>query len=150
MLNISLRHLAITVIALLLAACVTPTGSTSVQPTPTLYAQLGGQSGVAAIVDRMLEIILADPRIKDTFDGTPLPRLTRTLNEQFCVLGGGPCVYTGDPMKEVHQGLAITEGGFNALAEDLQSAMEALAVPSRVQNRLLARLAPLAREIISR
>lgn len=145
-----LRYLATITIALLLAACATSAGPSHAQSAPTLYAQLGGQPGVAAIVDKMLEIVLADPRIKDTFDGTPLPRLTRTLNEQFCVLGGGPCIYTGDPMKEVHQGLAITEGGFNALAEDLQSAMEALAVPSRVQNRLLAQLAPLAREIISR
>ncbi len=143
----SLRYFIVIVFAAVLAACATTAGSPQ---QVTLYEQLGAQPGVAAIVDRMLDIVLADPRIKESFDGTPLERLRRTLNEQFCEISGGPCVYTGDPMKEVHQGLGITEAGFNALAEDLQSAMEALSVPSRAQNRLMARLAPFSREIISR
>lgn len=144
----SSRYFIVIVFAAVLAACGTTAGSSHAQVT--LYEQLGAQPGIAAIVDRMLDIVLADPRIKESFDGTPLERLRRTLNEQFCEISGGPCVYTGDPMKEVHQGLGITEAGFNALAEDLQSAMEALSVPSRAQNRLMARLAPFSREIISR
>lgn len=129
--------------ALLLTACAT-------QEQGALYRQLGAQPGIAKIVDAMLEIALADDRIKDSFKDTNMARLRRMLIEQFCVLGDGPCTYSGDPMKEVHQGLAITNAGFNALAEDLQSAMDINGVPSRYQNKLLAKLAPMQRDIVTK
>jgi hemoglobin len=36
------------------------------------------------------------------------------------------------------------------MAEDLQIAMERNGVPSRVQNRLMAKLAPMQREIVTK
>jgi hemoglobin len=129
--------------ALILSACATT-------PSPTLYQQLGAQQGVANIVDSLIEILLADPRIKDTFKDTEMKRFRRTLTEQFCVLGDGPCIYSGDPMKEVHQGIEITNADFNALVEDLQTAMDRNNVPSRAQNKLLAKLAPMQRDVVNK
>jgi hemoglobin len=136
------RYLLAALLALCLSACATS--------SPSLYRQLGEQEGVARIVDSMLEIMLADVRIKNDFKGTDMKRLRRTLIEQFCVLSGGPCVYSGDSMKEVHGGLEITNARFNALVEDLQSAMDMHQVPSRSQNKLLAKLAPMQREIVTK
>jgi hemoglobin len=136
------RQLSAALLVLCLSACATS--------SPSLYQQLGEQEGVARIVDSMLEIILADARIKDDFKGTDMKRLQRTLIEQFCVLSGGPCTYSGDSMKEVHGGLEITNARFNALVEDLQSAMDMQHVPSRSQNKLLAKLAPMQREIVTK
>lgn len=129
--------------ALTLSACAST-------PRQTLYEQLGSQQGVAKIVDTFVELLLADPLIGDTFKDTELKRLHRTLNEQFCVVSDGPCVYTGDPMKEVHQGFEITNASFNALVEDLQTAMDKNNVPSRVQNKLLAKLAPMQHDIVNK
>jgi hemoglobin len=129
--------------ALILSACATA-------PPPTLYQQLGAQQGVANIVDSLMEIMLADPRIKDSFKDTEMKRFRRTLTEQFCVVSDGPCTYSGDPMKEVHQGLVITTADFNALVEDLQTSMDRNNVPSRVQNKLLAKLAPMQRDIVNK
>jgi hemoglobin len=129
--------------ALILSACAT-------SPSPTLYQQLGAQQGVANIVNSLMEIMLADPRIKDSFKDTEMKRFRRTLTEQFCVVSDGPCTYSGDPMKEVHQGLVITTADFNALVEDLQTAMDRNNVPSRVQNKLLAKLAPMQRDIVNK
>jgi hemoglobin len=143
-----MRYLSCFAIALLLAACGTSGGLG--QPRATLYQQLGGPQGIAAIVDTMLDIVLADPRIMEAFRDAPMKRLRLTLNEQFCVLSDGPCVYSGDPMKEVHQGLGITNAGFNALAEDVQSAMEQHGVSSRYQNKLMAKLAAMQREIVTK
>ena len=39
---------------------------------------------------------------------------------------------------------------FNALAEDLQVAMERTGVPPRFQNKLMARLAPMQRDIVTK
>ena len=53
-------------------------------------------------------------------------------------------------MGPLHAGLGIREADFNALVEDLQKAMDAQGVPFRAQNKLLAKLAPMHREIITR
>lgn len=114
----------------------------------TLYAELGENAGISQIVDHMLGLALQDARIKDSFRDSNLKRLAALIKEQFCVLSDGPCRYSGDGMKETHAGLQITSAQFNALAEDLQIAMEQAGIPSRLQNRLIARLAPMKRDIV--
>ncbi len=116
----------------------------------SLYRQLGGESGLTRIVEGMLLRIAADDRIVAHFQDIDIQRLRDKLIEQFCVEAGGPCGYTGDSMQESHKGLALTPSDFNALVEDLQAAMTAEGVPTRAQNRLLARLAPMRGQVIDR
>jgi len=53
-------------------------------------------------------------------------------------------------MKESHQGLGIDQAAFNALVEDLQSAMDRQHVSYHAQNRLLALLAPMSHDVIEK
>ena len=71
------------------------------------------------------------------------------LAQQFCVVSGGGCTYTGLPMDRAHHDMDISKGDFNALVEVLQASMDAQHVPFAAQNRLLARLAPMHREIVN-
>ncbi|MES2038500.1 MAG: group 1 truncated hemoglobin [Pseudomonadota bacterium] len=138
-----------TVLASLLFTVVTATSPACAQSAPqTLYQALGSESGISQIVDESLLIILQDERIKASFKETNIPRLAQLLKEQFCVISAGPCKYTGDDMKTVHQGLGINAAQFYALAEDVQIAMDKLAIPSATQNRLMALLAPMKRDIV--
>ena len=138
-----------TILVSLLFAVVTATSPVHAQPAPqTLYQALGSESGISQIVDEALIIILQDERIKASFKETNIPRLAQLLKEQFCVISAGPCQYTGDDMKTVHQGLGINAAQFYALAEDVQIAMDKLAIPSATQNRLMALLAPMKRDIV--
>jgi len=116
----------------------------------SLYQDLGGLPVLQKVVDDLLVLALKDPRIKDTFKETNMKRLNEMLVEQFCELSGGPCRYSGDPMKEVHQGLELSNAHFNALVEDLQMAMTQSGIASRTQNRLLALLAPMQRDTVTR
>jgi hemoglobin len=50
----------------------------------------------------------------------------------------------------VHQDLNITNAMFNALTEDLQVAMERNNVPNGVANKLIAKLAPMQRAIVTK
>ena len=120
------------------------------QTPPTLYEALGGEPGVAALVDGLIQRATADARIRDSFKDTNLKELAHQLRDQFCTLTGGPCRYEGDTMQKVHAGLHIDRVQFNALVEDLQAAMDACQLPFSTQNRLLALLAPMHREIITR
>lgn len=53
-------------------------------------------------------------------------------------------------MKEAHADLDITKGDFNALGDVLQVSMDAKGIPFGAQNRLLARLAPMHREVVTK
>lgn len=115
-----------------------------------LYGDLGGAAGIRRIVADLLPAVQADARIKASFDGVDLENLAAKLEEQFCDVSGGPCKYTGKDMRTIHEDLALNQAHFNALVEDLQSAMDRNGVPSRVQNRLLARLAPMQRDVVTK
>jgi hemoglobin len=52
-------------------------------------------------------------------------------------------------MKRVHDGQDITKANFNALVEVLQQAMDARGIAFGAQNRLLAQLAPMHRDIVN-
>lgn len=126
------------------------------------YAGLGGKDGIRRIVDTFIPLVLADARIKDNFADFDMDQVGARLREQFCEFAGGPCRYTGQhrdrtmdgvgtvrDMASVHQDLKITDAMFNALTEDLQTAMERNEVPNRVANRLIAKLAPMRRDIVT-
>lgn len=114
------------------------------------YQDLGGKAGVAAIVADFVTIMLDDKRLNATFEGVDLDRLRSKLAEQICVVSGGGCKYTGKSMAESHEDLKSTNMQFNASVENLQLAMERHGVPNRVQNRLLARLAPTQHDIVTK
>jgi hemoglobin len=116
----------------------------------TLYDDLGGKPGIDRLVDVSVDKYLADPRIGEIFSESNMDRVRAKLKEQFCVVAGGPCSYTGHSMEATHKGLHLTNANFNALVEDLQAAMESCNIPFATQNRLLARLAPMQRQMVTR
>lgn len=118
-------------------------------PSAALYQALGEKSGIDAFVSDFVDRMFQDPRIKSFFKDTKASALKESLAEQFCALSGGPCVYQGADMRDVHADLEIHKGDFNALVEDLQRAMDAHGVAFSQQNRLLALLAPMHRDIIT-
>ena len=115
-----------------------------------LYRQFGEKEGLTKIVDDMYDNVLADPRTAPYFDNAPVKRIKQKLVEQLCVLLEGPCTYTGRTMKRSHEGQNIDRAAFNALVEDLQAAMDKNGVPFRAQNKLLAKLAPMYRDVQDR
>ncbi len=116
----------------------------------SLYDDLGGKAGIDAFVGRTIDLSFTDPRIAHTFKNSKPDYLKKMISEQFCALSGGPCTYTGVDMKKSHQGLGLTSLHFNALVEVLQQAMREAHIPSATQNRLLALLAPMHRDVVEK
>jgi hemoglobin len=114
----------------------------------TLFEGMGGAAALHAAVDNFTDIVEADSRINFTFAETDLAKFKTLLYEQLCELSGGPCHYTGRDMRSAHQKLQITTAEFNALAEDLYIALGHAGVPYRLQNKLMAKLAPMKRDIV--
>jgi len=145
-----------------LAALPAPAAAQTPYTEDSTYQGLGGKEGIKRIVDTFIPIILADPRIKDTFTDFDMEQLAVRLTEQLCEFSGGPCQYTGKyrdktmdgvgtvrDMASTHIDLKITNAQFNALTEDLQIAMEQHKVPNRIANKLIAKLAPMQRAIVT-
>lgn len=109
-----------------------------------------GRAGSDRIVDRMLDLSVADPRIAEIFVATDMVRLRRTLKEQFCYILNGGCAYTGRSMEDAHDDIGLQPADMGALVEHLQDAMDAEGVPFRTQNRFLAKLAPMRRDVVTR
>ena len=131
------------------AAAVTTTTTTTIAAPAGLYAALGEKAGIDRLAGDFVARLLRHPRIGTHFkDAQPGP-LQQSLAEQFCALSGGPCTYQGADMLDVHADMDIDKGDFNALVEVLQRAMDAQGIAFSQQNRLLALLAPMHRDIIT-
>lgn len=101
-------------------------------------------------VRTLVELSENDPRISDVFKAKDTVRLKRTLFEQFCYILGAGCEYTGRTMEAAHRDLGLQRADLNALVENLQRAMREGKVPFSAQNRLLAKLAPMERDVVVR
>lgn len=115
-----------------------------------LLAAFGGRTGIQRIANRLVELSEADPRISDIFKAKDTVRLKRTLFEQFCYIMGAGCDYTGRTMQAAHKDLGLQRADLNALVENLQQSMREAKVPFSAQNRLLAKLAPMERDVVVR
>ena len=114
-----------------------------------LFRDLGGQAGIDRIVGDFVPRLATDARLGEFFKRANQEHLKEMLAQLVCRISGGGCVYTGLSMKQAHQDIDVARSDFNALVEALQAAMDAQGVPFATQNRLLARLAPLHRDIVN-
>lgn len=110
----------------------------------------GGQAGIRRIVDRFVAANSADPRVGEIFMNQDKARLKRTLFEQFCYILNAGCAYTGRDMRAAHRNMGVQQGDMNRVVENLQAAMQAERVPFAAQNRFLAKLAPMRRDVVER
>ncbi|MFM5883803.1 MAG: group I truncated hemoglobin [Novosphingobium sp.] len=115
-----------------------------------LYEKFGGREGLVAIMDDAMNRWMSNSRTRPFFENADRETIKMHLVEQFCVIMDGPCTYTGRTMAESHRGQNIPEGAFYALAEELQKALNAKHVPFAAQNRLIAALAPMHRDIVNK
>ena len=129
--------------------------STAPNPAPAhpelagVFEQFGGIAGLTALNEEFMALMLADPRLEPYFRNVDRPRVTRQLTEQFCAVLGGGCAYSGRDMVEAHAAFKFERAHFNALVDVLQVAMDKRGIPFRAQNKLLAVLAPMHREIVN-
>jgi hemoglobin len=122
--------------------------ATAAHASPTLYERIGGEAKLKATVDEFTNLILADDRINFTFADSDMNKFKKLIFEQLCEITQGPCKYTGRDMHEAHAKLNLNNAQFNALAEDLYIAFDRVHVPYRVQNQVIALLAPMQRDVV--
>ena len=116
----------------------------------SLYERLGGIDAIRAVVDDFVGNVAADKRINKFFAHADIARLKGNLVNQICQGTGGPCTYTGRSMKDTHAGMGVRSRDFNALVGDLGKTLKKLKVPAHEQRELVAILAPMKKDIVTR
>lgn len=115
-----------------------------------VFEQFGGKPGLVALMNDFMDTMMADARTQPYFANADRQHIKAELVDQFCVILDGPCTYTGKDMQKAHRNLGINRAAFNALVEDLQTAMNKHHIPFRAQNKLLAKLAPMHSAVITK
>jgi hemoglobin len=114
----------------------------------SLFERIGGMPVLKKVTARLVDVSSTEAVTKRSFHKVNLDRVKEKLAEQFCVLAGGPCTYTGDDMRLVHQGLNISEREFYGLVDQLRVVLDSEGVASREKNELLALLAPMKPQVV--
>lgn len=138
------RRYAGCLLVLALAGCTVST----TRPAPTLYQQLGGEAGIHAIVEDLTYRIADDPQLVGFFANTNIDYFVDSLEQHFCAVSDGPCVYEGAPMDKAHQHMGIREVHFNRLVDKLQSALLDQPISAAARNQFLKRLAAMHDDVM--
>ena len=98
------------------------------EPPLTLFDELGGETGINAVLDAFLANVLADDEINWMFANADAAGLKQKLYDQICEATGGGCTYGGLDMATAHATMGITDAQFNAMVADLLAAFDTLGV----------------------
>jgi hemoglobin len=125
------------------------------KPAPrqrALYDRLGGEKAITKVVDDFVVNVVADRAIRDVhkrhFKEGDVAGLKKKLIDQIGEATGGPQKYTGKDMKEAHKGLGITDADFDALAADLDRALEQNGVAQADRGVLMEMLGKMRPDIV--
>ncbi|GHE91813.1 group I truncated hemoglobin [Thalassotalea profundi] len=114
----------------------------------TLYQALGQQQGIERLVNIFIKKLGQDKQIFPYFAKASVSHFRQGFISHICEASDGPCQYEGDNMVDIHTGMNINEADFNRVVELLVLAMEEAGIDYPIQNKVLAKFAPLRGEII--
>ncbi len=120
----------------------------SLNVSASTFEDFGQKAGLVKLMDQFMADLVSNEKTRPHFVNSDQKRIKEQLVDQFCEVLEGPCKYTGKSMAASHSGLDISKNEFNSLVEVLRTTMSKQNIPVRAQNKLLAKLAPMHRDII--
>lgn len=123
---------------------------------PSLYERLGGAYSIAAVVDRLIDVITVDPQVNsnplvnEAHRRVSKPGLKYQVWELLCEATGGPNKYVGRDMKTAHAHLNITTEEWFMFGTDFKNVLDEFKVPAREQVELFDVLAALKDDIVNK
>lgn len=107
--------------------------------TISLHQRLGGEEGIARLVDDVIAAHLANPLVKTRFEEIRDMTHTKQLVSEFFTAGlGSPPTYTGKGMLGAHKGVSVSEQEFQAAINDIVGAMNKNGMDEGSKNDILA------------
>jgi hemoglobin len=119
----------------------------------SLYERLGGASGIAALVDDIVEAHMNNPLIKARFlpyreDPDTLAKVKCHTCNFFGAGSGGPEQYSGRSMRDTHRGMNISEQEYMAVVDDILDTLDKHKIDDQTRKDVLAIVYSLKDEIL--
>jgi len=119
----------------------------------TLYERLGGDRGIAALVEDIVEAHMQNPKIQARYlpardDPAHLEALKGHLRDFLSAGTGGPAEYRGKNMLEAHRGMNIGEAEYMAVMDDILGALERQGADPQTRQEMLGIAYSLKDEIL--
>ncbi|MFC4540919.1 group 1 truncated hemoglobin [Halosolutus amylolyticus] len=107
----------------------------------SLYERLGGEDGIAAVVDDFYDRVVADEQVAHYFEDVDMQKQRAHQAQFISSVAGGPVEYTGAEMEAAHADLDIGPADFEAIATHLDDALAAFDVAEDDRQTVLAEIA---------
>jgi truncated hemoglobin YjbI len=114
----------------------------------TLYERIGGQAIIEATLRDLFLAIALNTEVNKSFAKVDLLALKRDLGELLCEASGGPCLYTGEPLKTAHPKMKLSEKDFLVLRQELTKALTQNQIPKQERGELQTLFANLKSQLV--
>ncbi len=114
----------------------------------TLFAQMGGEHKLRAVIDLFVDRMFDDILIGFFFRKTAKPKLKELEYEHAAAFLGANVPYTGRPLRRAHVGHQINGGQFARRRQILRDTLADLQVPAEVAAAWLAHQESLRADIV--
>ena len=119
----------------------------------TLFQRLGGQDGIATIVDDIVAAHMENPVVGPRFrpyaeDPARLEELKDHLRKFLAQGSGGPSRYEGRTMPDAHRGMNISVTEYMAAVDDIMGVLDKNGVEESARKDVLAITYQLKNEIV--
>jgi hemoglobin len=98
----------------------------------TAYDRIGGEAGLRAIIDDFIDRVFDDIMIGFFFRNAAKSRVKEFEFQHACEFLGGPVVYAGRPLRELHARFPIMGGHFSRRLQLLRQVFAAHGVPEDI------------------
>jgi len=114
----------------------------------SLFERLGGERGIRAIANDLVDLHLANPRIAPRFGGSDVVGVKEAAATFFITGSGGPDVYRGKDMRSAHRRMNIDTAEFMAVLDDAMAALAKNGIGRREQEEVLFILYGLKADVV--
>ncbi len=112
-----------------------------------LFERAGGEHGVEKLVTAFYARVLSDPVLAPMFDGVETAKLQRMQVELFSAALGGPAIYSGRGIREVHAKLGIQHEHIRLYVEHLLVTLKSMDLDENDVNAIYSAIAVYADEL---
>lgn len=108
----------------------------------SLYARLGGEKAMHAVVDDFVGRLVADTHMNQWFghmakDAHEATEYKKHLADFLCKAAGGPCAYQGKDMPAAHHEHPVTADAFGLFAKHMEEALDHAKVHDAEKHELM-------------
>lgn len=120
------------------------------ESSSSVYQRIGGEPGISRLVDQFYLRVFEDPELAPFFARASVDRLKAMQREFFAQALGGPFLYSGRPLNEVHHGRGITLHHFQLFTGHLLDTLANFHLSPEEIDRIISRLNVEVDQIIGR